>query len=38
MPMPSHKYRPYETVVLPDRIVAGRRDRASADLVLDRSP
>ncbi len=30
MPMPSHKYRPYETVALPDR--------TWPDVVLDRAP
>ena len=34
--MPFHKYRPYETVSLPDRTWPDTSSRAGADLVLDR--
>ena len=36
MPMPYRKYRPYDTVTLPDRDLAGQRRRPCAGLVLDR--
>ncbi len=36
MPMPYRKYRPYETVELPDRTLARPGGRARPDLVLDR--
>ena len=38
MPMPFQRYRPYDTVDLPDRTLAGLVRRPCADLVLDRPP